>query len=425
MAMASLLWVAGCADSVAGSGEAPDGTVGAGAAARAEVVVEGPGRSVLRVTNTSEGSARLDRLGLNLATVVPQGCLRIDSENGSWARATKPRPHCGAGESFALEAKSGVGLAPGDTVELRLSVVEGCPSPVALTAALFEGAPRSRAGEDEGQWGASFSAESSLVGCDAGDFEVAPASDGGGAPEAPEGVLVTWSEFVATAADENGLPSQDQASDSRAGSVELNFGGWLGGGQPPDDAPFEAAIVTLRNGRSDLLSQWQINRARRPAGLPSGGCLQKPHWECWVEAPYAVTDGALVAAVPMQGDSNDGFDDGGQRITVAGAAHLDYGDGPPFADNSHETMELTWAAPLGLETAQLLLRGRFDRDADGLDAKDGMVDLLRLNVTGLADLAPPFVEEVARTDTTLTVRLNVEQALLAVREAYAELPPAR
>lgn len=82
--------------------------------------------------------------------------------------------------------------------------------------------------------------------------------------------MFTWSEFIATAADLNGLPSTLADPDSRGGSVELNFNGWWDFRGEWADPPYEAAILTLRNGASAVLEQWHLNRFAPPGSTPTG-----------------------------------------------------------------------------------------------------------------------------------------------------------
>lgn len=233
--------------------------------------------------------------------------------------------------------------------------------------------------------------------------------------------VYTWSEFIATAADENGLPSLLDAEDSRAGSVEINFNGWWDVHGAASDTPYESAIVTLRNGASDILEQWHVNRTS-PPGVHATGCNPERAWpECFVEAPEAVVGGVLAVGVPEKAaTSNDRFDSSGLRVRISGRATLDYDPPPPWKSNAHETMRLTWEAPLGIETAQVQLRGRYDRGLDGLDEHgDPMIDIVRRNVPPHDDLLPPFVTVVEETPTRLTLEVPAYEALKWVQEAYA------
>lgn len=238
-------------------------------------------------------------------------------------------------------------------------------------------------------------------------------------PPDREGPVFTWCEFIATGADNNGLPSVAQDPDSRAGSVELNFNGWWDFLGEWSDPPFEAAILTLRNGASTILEQWHINRST-PPGVHVNGCNPDRDWpECWKTAPDAIVDGVLSAHTPAAvSSSNEGFDDSGLRVEVSGTLALDYSAPPPFTSNSHESMTLTWVAPLGLDTAQVLLRGRYDGGLDGLDGEDMMIDVFRLNLPLAPDLAPPFVTIVEMTDTQLTIEIPVQEALEWVQDDY-------
>ncbi|GMV40585.1 MAG: hypothetical protein AMXMBFR64_23010 [Myxococcales bacterium] len=231
--------------------------------------------------------------------------------------------------------------------------------------------------------------------------------------------MFTWSEFIATAADLNGLPSTLADPDSRGGSVELNFNGWWDFRGEWADPPYEAAILTLRNGASAVLEQWHLNRFA-PPGVHADGCNPAREWpECWLHAPAAIIDGVLSAAVPTAAtSSNDGFDASGLRVEVSGSLHLDYAKPPPFTSNSHEHMVITWDAPLGLDTAQVLLRGRYDRGLDGLDGADVMIDIVRLNLPLAPDLVPPFVSILELTETRVTIQVPVQPALEWVQDHY-------
>lgn len=239
-------------------------------------------------------------------------------------------------------------------------------------------------------------------------------------PPVRDDPVFTWCEFIATAADDNRLPSLFEAEDSRGGSVEINFNGWWDTGGDAADAPFEASILTLRNGASTLLEQWHVNRTS-PPGLHADGCNPARSWpECFVDAPEGIVAGVLATAVPtMATSSNDDFDPSGLRVEVSGEALLDYTAPTPWSDNSHETMQLTWDAPLGLDTAQVLLRGRYDRGLDGLDGTDVMIDIVRINLPLTDDLIPDFVTVLEASDTRITIEVPVHAALKWVQAAYA------
>ena len=233
--------------------------------------------------------------------------------------------------------------------------------------------------------------------------------------------VFTWSAFTATASEIIGKQSDLTRYDTRAGSVDYAFNGGYGFDGITTDRPFDAAILTLRNGLTKILEQWQLNR-RWPALV---GCESFAGWpRCWIFAPDDSVDDVLSAAVPTYaGSSNDLHDSSGLRVEVSGELHLDYTDGDDHTDNAHETLIVTWYAPLGLDTAQLLLRGRYDHDLDGLTGDDAMVPLLRRNFPWDDDLHDDAVVILEETDTTLTVALNVQAGLVRVCEEYAPKRP--
>ena len=228
----------------------------------------------------------------------------------------------------------------------------------------------------------------------------------------------TWSEFIAIATEQNMLPSLFRSADSRAGSVEMNFNGGHGFTGIYTDAPYASAIATLRNGAGKLVEQLQLNR-RWPPKRGLDGCNPlRSYPECWISASMNLVDGVLSAILPTYSTgSNQAFDDSGLRVEISGDMHMDFNDGA-LLDNSHETMIITWNAPLGIDTAGILLRGRYDWNFNGLNASDPMVALFRRNLTGYDDYQDPSVEILEETDTRLTIVINAQDGLNTVCETY-------
>ncbi|GMV40956.1 MAG: hypothetical protein AMXMBFR64_26720 [Myxococcales bacterium] len=243
-----------------------------------------------------------------------------------------------------------------------------------------------------------------------------------GAPEPPAcTVAFTWSSFIATASEEYGSESDVARYDTRAGSVDFAFNGGHGFDGVWTDKPFDAAILTLRNGITMILEQWQLNR-RWPATV---GCEDFSLWpRCWIFAPEDSVDDVLSAEVPTYaGSSNDKHDSVGDRVTVSGELLIDYAGGDAATDNSHQTFIVTWYAPHGLDQTLLHLRGRYDHDLNGLTPADAMVPLFRRNFPWDDDLHDDAVQILEETETTLTVTVNVQAALDAICPAYLPSPP--
>jgi hypothetical protein len=174
--------------------------------------------------------------------------------------------------------------------------------------------------------------------------------------------------------------------------------------------------VTLRNGAGVVVEQVQVNRRWAPP-LDENDCtLGWPFPQCWL---WPDGDELIEAWIPTWSTgSNSGFDDPGDRVEVAGGALLDYTVGE-LMDNSHETMVFSYSDPMGLHTAQLIFRGRFDWDLDGLDVDDKMITIFRRNMPGSGpDYMAPFVAVVSETETEITLAVNVAEALDFVRAAY-------
>jgi hypothetical protein len=436
-----------------------EGPGGAALTANVDIDVVAPDRAVLNISNTaapwlanSSDSPRLFRLGFNLASDVAPGCLELAGSpkwqlkkgnffcKGKWFGGAWGKKNKGCSSDFKadwggdqdeddldltfdyqIRAKGWgwSGLEPGESIQLELRVKPQCAASFQLTPAEFADAEQTTTGGGDGQWAAKFAGfalettnnwwwgknKTKLVfkkGCAPGDVELPTPSCN------PD---FTWGELVASSADLNGLPSDFKDPDSRAGSLQLLFNGGVGfdpTGQI-SDAPHEAATITLRNGASAILEQWQVNRRYAAAQ----GCeVGSPFPRCWVQAALDAVDGLLRVVVPNIADSsNDGFDESGQRVTVGAELLMDYSAAQDFTDNGHQTFLVTWEAPFGIESAQLLLRGRYDSALDGLGSNDVLEPLFRRNVGSDPDYKSPSIFIVEETATSLTIGVNVEGAL--------------
>lgn len=406
---------------------------GAPLSATVEITVLAPDEVLLHVSNTSPQASPalmdapvLTRLGFNLAGGPAAGCISVDSPSW-WSVTTRLQPFCGIGAGgkrpgslFAYQLvadnpKPKWGVFQGETLDLVLSLDLACAGGFTFTAAAFADAPTSPSGGVETQWAAKFQ----VVGVDGQDSGCAQGVPDEPPPPPPEcDPTFTWAEFIAVSADTNGLPSLYADPDTRAGSVELNVNGGFGFDAATGDAPYEAGILTLRNGAIQILEQWHLNRFWADAvGCEPGG----PPYKCWISAPLDLIGTVLSAAVPaLASSSNDGFDPSGLRVEVGGELHIGYGAGPPV-DNSHETLIIGYRAPLGLSTAQLQIRARYDYDLDGLDVGDPMVLLFRRSYPIEPDYHDPSVEILEETDQQLILRINAQAGLLRVCDRYTEL----
>ena len=435
---------------------------GAPLGAEVAIDIESPHSAVLHVTNTSpqtspklKGAPVLEQLAWNLVDGPKAGCFKVEADGPKWWLTGGAKPLCGKvgpckwsskgkkgwwfgkkkgwwygklggpWKSFDYGLFSGIplfkkALGPGETVDIRLTVKPKCQKKFAFTPEVFTDAPDTKVGGAETQWAAAFLGAGKYgfdFGCALGDAEpVAP-------PEPACTPVFTWSSFTATAGDMNGLPSVDNpnGSDGRAGSADMAFTGGWGWDALTTDPPFAAAVVTLKNGKSGVLEQWHLNR-RWPGGE---GCAQDDPdqpWKCWLSAATDLVDGVLAAVTPsFVGSSNAGFDDSGLRVEVSADVTVDFSQGDAFADNGHETLTVTWTAPLGIDTAQLLLRGRYDANLDGLDGQDEMIVLLSRNVGAEPDVIAPSVLVVEETETVLKIAVNVQAGLEDVCVAYDAL----
>jgi hypothetical protein len=131
----------------------------------------------------------------------------------------------------------------------------------------------------------------------------------------------------------------------------------------------------------------------------------------------------LSAMVPERAvDSNDDFDSISPRVMVQGGLIGDYAFFTG-ADNAHQTIIATWEVPAGRvlrgET-QMLLRGRYDWQCNGLGAPDGMVPLFYVNGADSNDnLITEAVTIIEDSPNRLTNHVDVQLALEIVRDAYA------
>ena len=100
---------------------------------------------------------------------------------------------------------------------------------------------------------------------------------------------------------------------------------------------------------------------------------------------------------------------------------FDFSEGAP-TDNAHETMTVTWYAPMGLETVQALLRVAYD----GFIAPELVIDdeyAVLVDAGGSDEpLFAPGVEVLELTATTLTVTFNIHDVLTYVCEGEEEEP---
>lgn len=408
----------------------------------------------IEVHNTSDTSdpdwkkaPTLRRLGFNLSDVAPMSCWDLEGPSGWKLKAggafclfgcgwehdwddTNEGDEFDALFDLQIRAKGwgNKGLKAGESASFVLTVDPACG--VELSESTFADAPQSIAGSDVGQWAARFRAVKWVEkknkwwgwgwgwkkkkskfpkvqwSCAAGDLEDAePPVE----PCAPE---FSWGELVVGAADLNELPSDFMDPDSRAGSLQMFFNGGVGfdADGASTDAAHQSATVSLRNGAGSVLERWEVNR-RFPGGQ---GCVESGAFPvCWVSAAMDAVDGLLSVFVPtFAPDSNDGFDDSGERVRIEGELLMDYTSGATtFEDNGHQTLRVTWVAPLGLDSAQLLLRGRYDAASDGLGSEDVLEVLFSRNVGGIDDSQLSGVVVLEESETTLTIAINVQAGL--------------
>lgn len=401
-----------------------------------QVTVLGPRTALVRLRNTSPPISAdlptapvLTRLGFNLAGGPPARCLRV-AEPSWWRVVGRAAPFCAAspgGPTKGAPPGFAYGLAPpadqpswgvhaGEVVELLLTVDAACGAHVTLSPEAFEDAPGGSSAGQPATWAATFDVlgpGGGEQGCAAGDVAIPGVH---GAPECtPEH---GWARLVATTADTNGLPSLFLPVDNRAGSVEVNVNGGVGFQPSSGEPPFEAGIVTLRNGVNAIVEQWQVNRA-----WPQGqGCQGvNGSFVCWIDAAVDLVGTLLSAQVPtLAAGSNDGFDPSGERAAVSGQLHLDYSGGAVFHDNSHQLVVVAWSAPNGLDTAQLLLRAGYGGPLSAQE-DNPLVVLFRRGFPQAPDYRDPAVEILVETDSSLVLGIGVQDALVEVCHRYVEL----
>jgi hypothetical protein len=386
-------------------------------------------------SSTIPGAPVLTRLGFSLDGNPAGSCIQLEDPTGRFSLTKDVSDFCGVGGNkqgcgwkwgkkkkkksqgftHAINAKSPSvkkGIEQDETVTLRLKVHPSCS--YSFSPGSFADAPFVGSGSSETQWAAQFQLVGKCgkhSGCGYGESE-----------EVPDTCkpVYTWSEFIATSADLNQLPSAFKDPDSRAGSVEFNFNGGSGFNGVSNEAPYDAAILTLRSGEPSILEQWQFNRTLTPAVLDANGCsVGSAFSQCWIFNPEDSVAQVLSATVPTNvSSSNEGFDESGLRVEIAGGVDIAYSE-TVFEDNGHQKMLVEWHAPLGLETAQLLLRGRYDWDLNFLGSTDYFVPLLSRNIAALGpDFTHPSVDIVEETANTLRIVVDVQGATEAVCEDY-------
>lgn len=399
--------------------------------ARVQIELESDDTARVRVTNTSPpflgdpaNGPFLTRMGLNLMQGPPRQCLDLEDEEGNddFMLQGTTMPFCSRVwksdvlYSYGLRARGPYhdgGIAPGDSRVFRLSVREECRRRYRLTADTFLDASRSWSGGRWGQWAAAFRA--------AGPWGLDGGCGQGMAKRFAEVLVFTWADFVATSAESVGKPSFEQASDTRAGSVQIAMNGGVGFDATTFFRPFEGAIVTLKNGAGSILEQWMSGGTRLIPSLDESGC--KPESEgrqCWLYVPHDLIDGQLFAFVPNRSDgSNEGFDDSGGRVEVRGEIVQDFRDGWP-EDSSGRTVRFLWTDPDGLDGDLLELRVRYDVGLDGSFNDDPFVVFLRFGWTGSGpDFLARSLKVLHVSTNALLVELDVQEALEYAKEAYA------
>lgn len=398
---------------------------GAPLSALVEIDVLDASSARILVTNTAPatsstvpGAPILTRVGFNLADGPDAACLSLATPDGRFAMARRVQPFCGRtpklGAMFAygFDAENpapATGIERDEALAFVLSVDPACG--YALTPSSFTDAPSSPSGGVLTQWVAKFQ----VVGEGGEDSGCA----GGDTSEAPEPEYI-WSEFIATGAEVTPLPSVFRADDTRAGSVELNYNGGYGFNDLIGDAPFTAATANLRNGAGVILEQWQVNRFYAPHNLDADGCSTTtaiPQCWAWGEG------GPVTVALPTHvADSNEGFDPGSaDRVTVRAETTVDDGGAP--TDNSAQWFTITWEDPSGLDADRMNLRLHFDANLNRTLGDDPIYSLFRVRFPGDGpDFVSPVVNVVAVTATSVTVEVNVQDAIDYVWDLYLGLP---
>lgn len=261
-------------------------------------------------------------------------------------------------------------------------------------------------------------------------------------PEAAEvPVAYSLSEFVGSAAEAwPGFPSDvsQGANDTRGGSIEINT---IGEHTRFSEEKFVAGVVNLRNGTGAIIEQKQLER-RWPPVLEADGCNPTTAYsQCWAwkgdrtikvsGGNTAVLDSAMnsngevaLMAPEKSGGSSEGFDSSGSRVTVSGGLVADFSN-DVHTDNSHQTMHVTWEVPAdrNLSETERRFQGHYDWECDGLEAGTGGDDpwvelFYRSSRYSVDDIHHAAVKVVEDAPTRLTIEVNVQQALEAVRDQY-------
>ncbi len=270
-------------------------------------------------------------------------------------------------------------------------------------------------------------------------------SSAGTALEAMEvPVAYSLSEFVGSAAEKwPGFPSDvsQGANDTRGGSIEINT---IGEHTRFSEEKFVAGVVNLRNGTGKIVEQKQLER-RWPPVLEVDGCNPTSAYsQCWAwkgdrtikvsGGTTAILDSAMngdsevaLMAPEKSGGSSEDFDSSGARVTVSGGLVSDFSN-DVHSDNSHQTMRVTWEVPShrDLSETERRFQGHYDWECDGLEAGTGgddpWVELFSRSSRDSADeIQHAAVNIVEDTPTRLTIEVNVQQALEAVRDQYLVL----
>lgn len=262
------------------------------------------------------------------------------------------------------------------------------------------------------------------------------------AQEAP--VAYSLSEFVGSAAEAwPGFPSDvsQGANDTRGGSIEINT---IGEHTRFSEEKFVAGVVNLRNGKGAIVEQKQLER-RWPPVLQEDGCNPTTAYhQCWAwkgDRTIKVSGGSTsvlasamdsnsevaLMAPENSGGSSEGFDSSGARVTVSGGLISDF-SGAVDADNSHQTMRVTWEVPphRDLSETERRFQGHYDWECDGLEPGTGGDDpwvglFYRSSRDSADDIHHAAVTVVEDTPTRLTIEVNVQQALEVVRDQYLAL----
>lgn len=412
--------------------------VGAGSAsqvplaATVSVAIEGPDAVLLAIANTSPASSStvpgapvLTRLAFNLADQPPADCFALEAVDGRarFELAAAVKPFCGGGKArfglgiVALNPAPKNGIAEGDSLLVRLRVDPACAPGFVFSPDAFVTAPTTPSGDGAAQWAAKFQ----VVGPRGADSGCA---QGDGVPVV-HALVYTWSEFIATAAEKVGRPSLFEADDTRAGSLEVNFNGAYGFDNPDRDAPYTAGIANLSNGAGVIVEQWQLNRRWPNDDRDERGCtLGSTAPQCWIFPPAEGEDPVQTVVLPTYSEgSNQWFDPSGERVSVSGEVEVAF-DAQPFEDNGHELVRITWTAPLGIDTARIQLRLHYDGNLNGELGDEPFVPLVRYGWPGDGeDVLAPVVAVVTATDTELSIEVNVQDAMVYVRDTLAAARP--